>query len=107
MTLQVNYSVKDQTKFTKRTLSKSFFLSGDEHVDIASTPLSDVGIIAQVPSPSKALRAVWRGTADEKFVEIWKGNQLVIAADVSQFHNDFYADGASSCLETICAHRRN
>lgn len=67
-------------------------------VVIASTPLHDLDIVAQLISPSRKLRAVLRNvkfgdSGTTRLVEIWKNNLLVVSANVTECHGDFYADG--------------
>lgn len=66
---------------------------------IASIPLQDLDIVAQVISPSRKLRAVLRNVKSgdsptgTRLVEIWNRNLLVVSADVTDCHGEFYADG--------------
>ena len=68
---------------------------------ISTTPLQDhdPDIVAQIISPSRKLRAVLRhvksgnSPTGSRLVEIWSKDLLVVSANVTDCHGDFYADG--------------
>ena len=66
---------------------------------ITAIPLQDLDIVAQVISPSRKLRAVLRNVKSgdsptgTRLVEIWNKDLLVVSANVTDCHGDFYADG--------------
>ena len=98
--MQVVYSIRDHARNVKRTMTKSIVISSKSKGSMStSTPLQDLDIIAQVISSSGKLRAVLRsvksgdssGTA--RLVEIWKKDLLLVSANVTECHGNFYADG--------------
>lgn len=102
--VQITYSLRDHTRNVKRMMTKSVIISsksnGSESFPavITSTPLHDqVDVVAQLISPSRKLRAVLRhikfGDAPStRLVEIWKKHLLLVSANVTECHGDFYAD---------------
>ena len=66
---------------------------------VTAIPLQDLDIVAQVISPSRKLRAELRhvksvgSPTGTRLVEIWNKDLLVVSADVTDSHGDFYADG--------------
>ena len=66
---------------------------------ITAIPLQDLDIVAQAISPSRKLRAVLRNVKSgdsltgTRLVEIWNKDLLVVSANVTDCHGDFYADG--------------
>ena len=98
--VQVTYSIRDHTRNVKRTVTKSIAISGSPRGSvITAIPLQDLDIVAQVISPSRKLRAVLRhvksvgSPTGTRLVEIWNKDLLVVSADVTDCHGDFYADG--------------
>lgn len=79
-------------------MAKSIVISPKGSV-ITAIPLQDLDIIAQTSSPSQKLRAVLRivKSGDSplvaRLVEIWNKDLLVVSANVTECHGDFYADG--------------
>jgi hypothetical protein len=101
--VQVTYSVQDLARNVKRTMTKSIAISGSPRLGGAATrmPLQDhdPDIVAQLISPSRDLRAVLRhmksgdSPTGTRLVEIWKKDLLVVSANVTDCHGDFYTDG--------------
>ena len=66
---------------------------------ITATPLQDLDIVAQIISPSQRLRAVLRNVKSKdsqtgtRLVEIWNKDLLLVSANVTDCHGDFYTDG--------------
>ena len=79
-------------------MSKSIAISPGGSV-ITAIPLQDLDIVTQVISPSRKLRAVLRNIKSgdsptgTRLVEIWNKDLLVVSANVTDCHGDFYADG--------------
>ena len=83
-------------------MTKSIAISGSPRGSVIATiPLQnhDFDIVAQVYSPSRKLRAVLRHVKSgdspigTRLVEIWDKDLLVVSANVTEYHGDFYADG--------------
>jgi hypothetical protein len=82
-------------------MSKSFVISSQSRIpgQVTTIPLQNLDIIAQAISPSRRLRAVLRNvksgdsSSTTRLVEIWKKDLLVVSANVTECHGDFYADG--------------
>lgn len=99
--VQVTYSIRDHARNVKRTMTKSIIISSKSKGSVVtSIPLQDLDIIAQVISPSRNLRAVLRNVKSGdspsggiRLVEIWNKDRLVVSANVTECHGDFYADG--------------
>jgi acylaminoacyl-peptidase len=96
--VQVTYSIRDHGRNVKRTMTKSIAISPTGSV-ITTTPLQDLDIVAQIISPSRKLRAVLRhvksgdSPTGTRLVEIWDKDILLVSANVTDCHGDFYADG--------------
>ncbi|CAA7262322.1 unnamed protein product [Cyclocybe aegerita] len=95
ITIQVSYSARDHVRNTKRTLARSFVISGSN--SITSTTLQDTpDVVAQIASDSGKKRAVLRAVKSDKgtarYVELWVDGYLQVSLDVTDQHGDFYAD---------------
>ena len=96
--VQVTYSIQDHARNVKRTMTKSIAVSGSS---VIALPMQDrdLDIVSQVISPSRKLRAVLRhvksgdSPAGTRLVEIWNKDLLVVSANVTDCHGDFYTDG--------------
>jgi hypothetical protein len=79
-------------------MTKSIAISSTGSV-ITTIPLQDLDIVAQTISPSRNLRAVLRhvksgdSPTGTRLVEIWDKDILLVSANVTDCHGDFYADG--------------
>ena len=79
-------------------MAKTIAISSKGSV-ITAVPLQDLDIVAQVISPSRKLRAVLRHVKSgdpptgTRLVEIWNKDLLVVSANVTDCHGDFYTDG--------------
>ena len=79
-------------------MNKSIVISSEGSV-VATIPVQDLDIIAQVISPSRKLRAVLRNVksgdspSSTRLVEVWKKDLLQVSVDVTECHGDFYTDG--------------
>jgi hypothetical protein len=79
-------------------MTKSIAISSTGSV-ITTIPLQDLDIVAQTISPYRNLRAVLRhvksgdSPTSTRLVEIWDKDILLVSANVTDCHGDFYADG--------------
>lgn len=83
-------------------MTKSIAVSGSPRGSVITTiPLQDhdPDIVSQVISPSRKLRAVLRhvksgdSPTGTRSVEIWNKDLLIVSANVTDCHGDFYTDG--------------
>lgn len=97
------FSMKNHTKNTKRSLSRSIFVSSAYNLSdgpsiLGTTPEDISEVVLQVNSPSNKKRALLRKRSDKidgfsRYVEIWTDGILEASVDVSDLHGDFYSDG--------------
>ncbi|KAI9511046.1 alpha/beta-hydrolase [Russula earlei] len=104
--VQVASSSQDHTRNAKRTTSKTFFVKSnrsDGTFTVIASPAQDVSpeVIASAISPSGKLTAILRETNSgdkRRFVEIWEGERLEAAINVTKAHGVFYKDDQLSTL---------
>ncbi|KAJ7224591.1 Alpha/Beta hydrolase protein [Mycena pura] len=93
--VQVKFSVRDNTRNVKRSVSNSIFL-GSQSFPVA--PAVDTGdVVAAIFAPASSVcfprQAVFRETTDEKrYLEVWTGNTLELSTDVTSSHQSFYSE---------------
>ncbi|KAF8522762.1 Alpha/Beta hydrolase protein [Hysterangium stoloniferum] len=90
--IRVTTSVRDHLRKVKRIVNK-YIVSTE--TDVIVTPShEDPEALATVPSPSGTrlgvLREISDGSSKKRFVEVWQGNRLEAAKEVTKTHEEFH-----------------
>ncbi|KAL0069660.1 hypothetical protein AAF712_003318 [Marasmius tenuissimus] len=98
--VQLSSSIQDFTRNTKRSVSKSIFISANS---VFSSPNQEAGdTVLSRPSPSGKLRVNLKeiGSDDKKkrFVEVWSKESIVASKEVTEVHGAFYNDDYLSTI---------
>ncbi|KAF9255265.1 alpha/beta-hydrolase [Marasmius fiardii PR-910] len=92
--IQLNSSIQDFTRNTRRSVSKSIAITPDSTFASPNQEISEV--ILSRPSRSGEYQAILReiGSGDQKrrFVEVWSKERILTSKEVTEVHGAFYND---------------
>ncbi|KAL0565918.1 hypothetical protein V5O48_016100 [Marasmius crinis-equi] len=98
--IQLNSSIQDFTKNTRRSVSKSIFLTSDAAFTSPNQEIAD--IVLSKPSKSGIYRAILKETGSDdkkkRFVEVWSKEKILASKEVTDVHGVFYNDDHLSTL---------
>ncbi|KAH7927715.1 alpha beta-hydrolase [Leucogyrophana mollusca] len=92
--LRVTYSVRDNERNAKKSVTKTFSLNGGSPVTAQESP----EIKASTTSLSTERQAILREASEKRFVEIWAGAQLEACLEVTKAHGEFHTNEFTSSL---------